>query len=181
MGILQKVFADQFFKISLVHLLSKGSKCFSEFEVNKGGLLVVEPCVERPEAVDQSLGIIAGIGLSVFKLKPVDARQKRALVKPLVRDLSERVLYGPDKLFFLVGICILGGNSIAGLSDAKFQQGIYIFANPLVAQRFFDRSAFGVAEHVVDDLEGEAKFCVLTVLSQRYVPCKITAAFQFLL
>ena len=82
------MFTDQFFKIALVHLFPKGSKCFSEFEVNEGRLLVVEPCVERTETVDQSLGIIAGIGLSVFELETVDTRQKRALVKSVVRDLS---------------------------------------------------------------------------------------------
>ena len=173
--------ADQFFKIALVHLLSKGSKCLSELEVDKGCLFIVEPCVERAEAIDQPLGIIAGIGLSVFEFEAVDARQKSALIKAIVRDLSECVLDGLNEFFFLVGIRILGRNGIAGLSDAELQQGIDVLADSLVPQRFFDRCAFRVAEHVVDDLESEAKFSVLPVLSQRYVPCKITAAFQFLL
>ena len=181
MGVFQEVLSDQRFKISLVHLLSQGSEGLSELEVDKGSRVVVQPCVQGAQSVDQSLGIEAVIGLPVLELKAVDAGKKRALVQSLVGDLSQRLLDGRDKLFFLFGIRILGRHRVAGLPDAEFQKGVNFFSDSLVSERFFDRGAFRVAEHVVDDLEGQVQLGIQSVGRQGDIPGQVAAPLQFLL
>ena len=164
--VVQKVFSDQLFKISLAHLFPELRERFAELQINEGRHIVVEPCIEGVEAVYKSLGIIAVVGFSVFEFEVVDAREERPLVKALVRDLPQRLLDRFDKLLFALGICVLGRHRIGGLADAEFKKGIHILADALVPERFFDRGAFGVAEHVIEDLEGKTKFRVLSVLVQ---------------
>ena len=166
MGVVQKIVFDQLFKISLAHLFLERREGLAELHVDERRLIVIEPCVEGVEAVYKSLGIVAVVGLSVLEFKMVDARKERSLVKSLVRDLLKRILDRLYKLLFALGIRILGGHRIGGLADAEFKKGIHILAYALVPERFFDRGAFGVAEHVIEDLEGKTKFRVLSVLIQ---------------
>ena len=180
-GVFQEVLSDQRFKISLVHLLSQGSEGLSELEVDKGSRVVVQPCIQGAQSVDQSLGIEAVIGLSVLELKAVDAGKKRALVQSLVGDLSQRLLDGCDKLFFLLGIRVFGRHRVAGLADTEFQKGVNFFSDSLVSERFFDRGAFRVAEHVVDDLEGQVQLRIQSVGRQGDVPGQVAAPLHFLL
>ena len=172
-GVVQKIVFDQLFKISLAHLFLERREGLAELHVDERRLIVIEPCVEGVQAIDKSLGIVAVVGLSVLEFKMVDARKERSLVKAFVRDLLKRILDRLYKLLFALGIRILGGHRIGGLADAEFKKGIHILAYALVPERFFDRGAFGVAEHVIEDLEGKAQLCVLAVLSQRYIPGQI--------
>ena len=180
-GILQEVLSDQPFKIARVHLLPERRKGLSELQVDKGRHVIIEPCIQRIEAVYKPLGIIAVIGLPVLELEPVDAGQECSLVQTLVCDLPERFLDGRDEFLFFVRICIFCRDCVAGLFDAELQQGVDILSDPLVPERFFNRGAFRVAEHIIDDLKGKTQLRVLSVGCQRDVPGQIAAALQFLL
>ena len=181
MRVVQKALADHFFKKAIVLLLPEKIEIVSDREADKGLFIVIEPGIQRVQAVDEALRICAEVRLAVTELVIVDPRLQRTAADAGGRDVREGIPDRGNKLLLPLRIRVLGNDRIAGLADLVFKDRIDVLAQPPVAQGLANGRALGVAQRIVEDPERHVPACVQPVGERRHVPGQEGLALRILL
>ena len=154
MSIVQKIFSDQFLKISLSGKSFQFFKHWKRLNLGKGFFITVQPVSKHCQAVHQAFGPGRKISLSVAEFHTVDSCIQGLSVNPLFRNLFKSCTDDLYKLFFFIRVCSLCHNIKIGLHDSVIIGAINVHADPGVQKSLFQRRSRRAQKRIIQNLKG---------------------------
>ena len=155
MRVVQKVSANQLFKISGMDFLLQLLQKTADIQIRPDGRLVVKPGIQKIQSVNQSLGIRAEIRLPVMEFEVIDSGKNCPRIHSVLRQILQRFADGTFELLLLLRLGIFCRDRVVRLIDAALIKRLHILPDALFAKSLLHRSAFCVAEHIIQHLEGK--------------------------
>ena len=155
MRVVQKVSANQLFKIPGMDFLLQLLQETADIQIRPDRVFVVKPGIQKIQSVNQPLGIRAEIRLPVMEFKVIDSSKKCPRIHSVLRQILQRFADGTFELLLLLRLGIFCRNRVVRLIDAALIKRLHILPDALFAKSLLHRSAFCVAEHIIQHLEGK--------------------------
>ncbi len=171
MRIVQKIFPDQAFKISLSRILLQLIEEAADIQIRPDRSVIVQPGVQYIQAVDQALRIRTEVRLAVVELIVVDSGEQRLPVDAMLRKFLQRLPDGLQEVLLLLRIRVLGRHGVIRLINAALVEGLHVLADSSLPKSLLEGRSLRVAQHVVEHLERQ-NFLRVSVNRQRRIPGK---------
>ena len=139
MCVIKKIFLNQFFKISCLHLFFQEFKCRNCLHMDKWFRLIIQPAVKQLQSIHQSTRIISEICLTETELMIVDSGTECFLIDSIFHNVFQCVFNHTNEFFLLLYIRILRNYREDRLTNSIVIRSGNILSNTCIQKCFLQR------------------------------------------